>query len=436
MRLEVVGMNHRTAEVAVRERLAFDRSAAAGALALFARRWPTAEGVLLSTCNRVEVYAASRDAGPSADALAEFLAAARGLAVEEFAHSLYSHGGRDAVRHLFSVVSGLDSQVVGETQISGQVRDAYHAALDAGTTGVVLNGLFQRSFRVARQVRRLTGIARRPASLGSVAADLAREVLGSLAGRTVLLAGAGETAELVLRHLRRVGAERIVVANRTFARAEELACRYGGEAAPLADLARHLAAADVLVASTGAPGFVVTEETLRRCRPEGGDRPLIVIDLALPRDVEPAAGKVPGVHLYDLDRLEEACAAHRRRHGAEVEQGLEIVERETDAFLAWLSSRSADPVIRDLRSRLEALAREEVERLLAHLPGLAPTEREQIELMMRRFANKLAHRPTVALRRAAARGETRPYLDLARDLFGLGGCSREGEGSAGRRVDP
>jgi len=425
--LRLVGVNHRTAPVAVRERLAFDGEAAAAALAAFRRRWPNAEGVLVSTCNRVEFYVAAERDEPDTRTLAEFVADAQGLTADQFADFLYTYGDRAAARHLFSVVSGLDSQVVGEAQVTSQVKEAYRLAAAAGTTGVVLNRLFQRSFRVARRVHRDTDVGRHPVSVGSVAAAVARGILEPAQRKTVLLIGAGETADLALRHLRTLGVSRVLVANRTAERSADLARRHGGESVPFEALVEVLAEADIVISSTSAPHAILTAAQVREARRRRrGNGPLFIIDIAVPRDVEPSVNDIDDVTLYNIDDLERACEANRRTRRRQVETGLMLVEREADAFLAWMQSLSAGPVIRALRRRLDETGREAVQRLISRLDH--PTERDaqQIELMIRRFANRLAHRPITVLRRAAARGAALPYLALVRDLFGL---QREAETS-------
>ena len=425
--LHLVGVNHRTAPVAVRERLAFDGEATAAALAAFGQRWPNAEGILVSTCNRVEFYVAAEASEPDARALAEFVAEARGLTADQFADFLYAYSNRAAARHLFSVVSGLDSQVVGEAQIASQVKEAYRLATAAATTGTVLNRLFQRSFRVAKRVHRDTDIGRHPVSVASVAAALAGRILEPAQPKTVLLIGAGETADLALRHLRTPGVSRVLVANRTAERSADLARRHGGESVPFEALVEVLAEADIVISSTSAPGAILTAEQVREARRQRrGNGPLFIIDIAVPRDVEPSVNDIDDVTLYNIDDLERACEANRRTRRRQVATSLALVEQEANAFEAWMQSLSAGPVIRALRRRLDEIGRQEVRRLISRLDHPTEHDAQRIELMIRRFANRLAHRPITVLRRAAAGGAALPYLTLVQNLFGL---KREAETS-------
>lgn len=427
--IRVVGVNHRSAPVAVREQLALDGAATATALAAFRQRWPLAEALVLSTCNRVELYAAAEGDQPDARALAEFLADCRGLTADRFAEGLYDHADREAARHLFRVVSGLDSQVLGESQVAGQVKGAYARAAEAGATGVVLHRLFQRSFKVAKTVRTTTEIARHPVSVASVAAAFAARVFEGLDGKVVLVIGAGETAELTLRHLQTLGAGGVVVANRTLERGQALAARHGGAAVPFETLPDALTKADIVISATSAPTPVLTAaamgEVVRRRRRRRRRGPLFILDIAVPRDVEPAVSELDDVYLYTIDDLQQVADENRRKRSQDLEAGLAQVEREADAFLAWLRSLEAGPVIRALRRRLHDLGRHEVERLLEHLEGLSGRDRRLIELMERRLVNRLLHQPMTALRRALGRGRGSAYLGLVRELFGLEDERRE-----------
>src|SRR5262245_59892481 len=310
--LLLIGVSHKTAPVAVRERLAVEPDAVQAALAELTALAPVREAAMISTCNRVELYAAVDDADRAAAGLADVLARRAGVAVADLAEHLYQHRDAAAVRHLFRVASSLDSLVVGEPQILGQTKQAYEAAVQHGTAGAVLRACFEEgAFRVARRVRRETAIARNPVSVSSVAVELARQVVGDFAGRRVLVVGAGKMSELAARTLRTQGAT-LTVVNRTRTRADDLAARYGATAADWSALAAEMTTADIVIASTGATRPVLTLELLSGVRKARRGRPLVLLDIAVPRDVEPAAGELQDIYLFDIDALQNVAAEHRQ----------------------------------------------------------------------------------------------------------------------------
>jgi len=418
MRVCVVGLNHRDAPVAVREALAFSRSDLPRALAALRQVEGVEEAAILSTCNRVEVYVVTPVAAAE-DLVKQFLADFHGARPETFEPFLYRHEGAEAVAHLFRVASGLDSMVVGEAQVTGQVKEAYGLASEARATGRVLNRLFQHALAVAKRVRTTTEIGEGRASVGSVAVELAERIFESLAGRTVLVVGAGEMGESVLRSLRAAGAETTLVANRTFARAQALAAEHGGAAVPWDELATVLARADIVISSTDAPHPVIRQAHAIEAVRQRGGRPVFLIDIAVPRDIEPAAGEVAGCYLYNVDDLQAVVEETMAQRQQEVARCLAIVDEEVGGFMAWLRQLAVAPTISELSAALHARKDEELEALLQRLPDLSDEERAEIERMASRLVNKILHQPITTLRDASSREHHQTFLDAALRLFGL-----------------
>lgn len=427
MPLAVCGLNHRTAPLAVRERFAIGRAALPAAIARV-RAYPGAEEVvLLSTCNRTELYVVvDRPDRPLTEWLGA-LASAGGA--EDAAAHFYVLRERDAVRHLFRVASGLDSLVLGEAQIQGQVRDAYAAAADVETpagpaVGPRLHRCFQHALFVGGRVRNETEVGWGAASIATAALELARKIFGSLRGRRALVLGAGEMSELVLACFRAEGVDSTVVASRTYERAAALARRWGGDAATLAALPELLRGVDLVLCSTAAPHPVLTEERFREAFPEEPDHPLCILDLAVPRDVAPAIGRFRNVFLYDLDDLQRIVEAALDRRRDAVPQAEAIIAEEVEAFWSWYTALDAVPTIRALRDWAEELRRAEVETVLRRLPHADETVRAALEQLSRSLVQKLLHRPTVRLREAASTGQAQTTVDTVRFLFELDSQSR------------
>ncbi len=420
MPLAVVGVSHRTAPIELRERFAFGRAELPGALISLSED-TGAEAVLLSTCNRTEVYLAGPDAADVAHAV---LAERVGMAPEAAARHLYVHRDRGAAEHLFRVSSGLDSMILGEPQIQGQVREAYAMARETSApsgpvVGPALNRLFQTALGVGGKVRSETGLGVGAASVSSAAVDLAKKIFGSLKGRRALVLGAGEMSETTLECLRAEGVRTAIVANRTWERARELAERWGGEAVRWEQFGSALAGVDIVICSTAAPHPVLTRERLRQALPHGAARPLCIIDIALPRDVEPEVGEEPNVFLYDIDDLQAIVSGNLDRRRAELPAAEQIVGAGVEDFWSWYSSLAVVPTIRALRDHGERVRRAEVERALRSLQHLSPGDQQAIDALTRSLLNKLLHAPTVRLRQAAGDGRGTGVLDTARYLFEL-----------------
>ncbi len=396
--LLVLGVSHRTAPVAVRERLAVVPEAMESVLAALAALPSIREAALLSTCNRVEIYAAvDRDRDRAAQGLGDALARHAGVTALELGAHLYERRDADAVQHLFRVAASLDSLVLGEPQILGQTKQAHETARRHGSAGPILNACFQGAFRVARRVRRETEIARNPVSISSVAIELARQVFGGFAGREVLVVGAGKMSELAARTLRTHGAT-LTVTNRTRARADELAVRFGASVRDWSDLAGALGAADIVIASTGAQRPVLTLEMLRQVQRARRGRPLFLLDIAVPRDVEPEAGKLDGIYLADIDNLQKVASEHRDERQNEAAEAEAIVAQELDRFMKAWRGRQLAPTVTALRAHVIGLAQSEAARVAAAMPGLGEREKRAIADLAESIAKKLLHAPQMALR--------------------------------------
>jgi len=393
--LLLIGVSHKTAPVAVRERLAVDPDAIAAALVELTALSPVREAAMISTCNRVELYVAADDADRAAAELAGVLARRAGVAVGDIAEHLYQHRDSAAVRHLFRVASSLDSLVIGEPQILGQTKQAYDAAVQHGTAGAVLRACFEEgAFRVARRVRRETAIARNPVSVSSVAVEFARQVVGDFSRKRVLIVGAGKMSELAARTLRTHGAT-LTVINRTRARAEEMAQRFGADVADWNDLQGALANADIVIASTGAQRPVLTLDLLKQVRKARRGRQLCILDIAVPRDVEPEVGKLDGIYLFDIDDLQKQASDHRAEREEEAAEAEALVEEELGRFVKRWRSRQRGPVVSALQTHFHGIARAEVMRLSG---GVDEKERKARLDIAESLVKKLLHLPMTALR--------------------------------------
>jgi len=393
--LLLIGVSHKTAPVAVRERLAVEPDAVAAALAELTALPAVREAAMISTCNRVELYAAVDDADRASADLAEILARRAGVAVSDLAEHLYQHRDAAAVRHLFRVASSLDSLVIGEPQILGQTKQAYDAAVQHGTAGALLRSCFEEgAFRVARRVRRETAIARNPVSVSSVAVDFARQVVGDFGRKRVLIVSAGKMAALAARTLRTHGAS-LTVINRTRARSEELAKVYGADVADWNDLRGALVAADIVIASTGAQRPVLTLELIKEVRKARRGRPLCLLDIAVPRDVDPEAAKLDGIYLFDIDDLQKQAGEHRAEREEEAAEAEALVEEELGRFVKRWRSRQRGPVVSALQAHFHGIARAEVIRVSG---GIDEKERKARLDLAESLVKKLLHLPMTALR--------------------------------------
>jgi glutamyl-tRNA reductase len=414
----VVGVSHRTAPLEVREALAFPKDRLADVLRRLLEQGGAAEAMVLSTCNRVEMYARG-DVEAMGEALPRLFCELHGKTTGELERFLYRLADEDAVRHAFRVAASLDSMVIGEPQILGQVKDAYQVAEEAGTLGSFLNALRNRSLAAAKRARTETGIGRNAVSVSYVAVELARKIFGDLKDRNVLLVGAGKMTELAARHLVRNGARASVLGGRTFARAEQLAAALGGRAAPFESLREELRRADIVISGTGAPDVVIRTDDVEAARKGRGARPLFLIDIAVPRDVEPAVGKLHGVFLYDLDDLKSVAEANIRERQKEAAGAEALVEREVREFLLWQKSLDVVPLLADLRRRAEEIRRSELEKARRRLGSLSPEQEQALEAVTSAIVNKLLHAPTVELKEIARNGRSPELVVMLRKFLGL-----------------
>jgi glutamyl-tRNA reductase len=423
MPVAVVGVSHRTAPIELRERFAFGRAELPGAL-IALNEGVGAEAVVLSTCNRTEVYLATPGGEDGTDEARALLASRVGMSPEAAARHLYVHRDRGAADHLLRVSSGLDSMILGEPQIQGQVREAFALARetagpDGPVVGPALHRLFQTALNVGGRVRSETGLGIGAASVSSAAVDLAKKIFGSLKGRRALVLGAGEMSETTLECLRAEGVRTAIVANRTWERAHELAERWGGEAVRWEQFGAALPGVDIVICSTSAPHPVLTVDKVRQALPHGAARPLCIIDIALPRDVEPGVGDEPNVFLYDIDDLQQIVSDSLDRRRAELPAAERLVGEGVEDYWSWYSSLAVVPTIRALRDHGERVRQAEVERALRGLRHLSADDQQAIDALTRALMNKLLHAPTVRLRQAAGNGRGTGVLDTVRYLFEL-----------------
>jgi glutamyl-tRNA reductase len=418
MGIKVLGVNHETAPLEVRERFTHGAHEVPGALARVLAAGASG-GVLLSTCNRTEFYLVTDDE-PALDTvwslLGERLPVARPGGEGAREYGFIAHD-RDAVRHLYRVSAGLDSMILGESQIQGQVRDAWEAS--RAQAGPVLHRLFQTALHVGSRVRTETGLAMGTASAASAGVQVASKIFGDLAGRHALILGAGDMAELAATCLSDQGVQITLVANRTQERARAIAERLGGRAVSLEEAWAHFATIDIALCSTAAPHAVVTWQRVGPMIAQRRGRPLCILDLAVPRDVDPAIAQIENVFLYDVDDLQTVAAQATARRRDEIPAAERIVEEETDLFWAWYGGLGVVPTIKELRSRMDQLRVAELERALRHLAGLSPEDRAQVEQFSQSLMNKFLHHPTLALKAAAEEGRGYGLLDALRRLFGM-----------------
>lgn len=420
MAIVLVGLNHKTAPVAVRERLAFTDEGCADSLRALVDGEIVNEGLIVSTCNRVEVVTATvgERMTEGIERIKEFLSSSRCVAHEDFSNHLYSHADEEAVRHIFRVASSLDSMVVGEPQVLGQVRKAYSLAVNAGTAGRVLNRLVHQAFRVAKRIRTETGIAASAVSISYMAVELGRKIFGNLKGRTVLIVGAGEMAELSAKHLVSAGATRVIVTNRTHETAQQLAAQFGGEAVDFSGLSRHLAEADIVICSTGASEYVITPSIAREALEQRRNRPAFFIDISVPRNIDPAVGEIPNLFIFDIDDLESVIASNIREREREAQRAELIVESEVMQFQQTLRTLDIGPTLGALRQKLQEIARNELARQRQRLGALTPEQERAIEALLLSTVNKISHPIINRLKTSADAGENED-VQTWRDIFGI-----------------
>lgn len=389
LNLAVIGLNHRTAPVEVRERYWIGESRRYEALHRLAQAGGISEVVILATCNRAEFILATTNFSEAANSVLEFLTAEYGLRPSDWTN-FYRLEGREALLHVFRVTSGLDSLALGEPEITGQVKSAWAKAQQAGTAGRFLDTVFQKALSVAKRVRNETAISAAAISVPYAAVELAREIFGSLEGHKVLILGAGKMGELSARYLVNKGASPVLVANRTYEHALSLAEKLSGIAVPFEERFKHLAEADIVISSTGCPHIIFDREDARRIEQQRGGRPLFLIDIAVPRDVDPAVRDVPGVFLYDIDDLEDVVERNLSERRAAAGQAENIVAAEAESFVKKLAAQRVVPTIVAFRDRLEEIRRQEMERYRREASPVAPLEEEALEALTTRLVHRIA----------------------------------------------
>jgi glutamyl-tRNA reductase len=419
MHVIVMGLSHKGAPVELRERLHFPTAQLEDPLEKLAQYTEGGERVILSTCNRVELYGYVEHLAHSSTRLQQFLSDYHGVPMELFKPYLYTHHGEAALCHLFRVVSSLDSLVIGEAQIMAQVKEAFAIARHANATGAVLNQVFERAFAVAKRVRTETRIGEHAVSISYAAVELAKKIFQDLAAKTVLVIGAGEMSELTARHLISHGVSHLQVANRTLDRAVELASRLQGQGVALAELPTYLPKADIVVSSTGAPDLVISKADVQNALKVRKNRPMFFIDIAVPRDIDAAVNALDNVYLYDIDDLQHVVDENLKARQRDAVLGEAIIAREVEDILAWFDQQQVVPAVIRLRGKAEAIRNRELEKLFAKLGEVPAQERAAIEAMASSIINKLLHAPIVRLKQESqSQGGTR-YMQALRDLFGL-----------------
>lgn len=417
--LFVAGLNHRVAPVAVREQLALEADKLREILADVVVAGVLSEVVILSTCNRVEVYGVADAPGEARAAAFRHLCQHRGVDLARIDPMLYTKSDAEAVHHAFRVAASLDSMVLGEPQILGQVKDAFAMAQSGQTIGPTLHALFTRAFAVAKKVRTETDLSRHAVSVSFAAVELAKKIFAGLEGRAVLLVGAGEMGELAARHLVEQGAFPIYVANRTWSRAQELARSLAGTPVPFADLEATMATVDIVVTSTGASEPIISREAVQRVMPQRRSRPLFFVDIAVPRDVEGGVNELENVFCYDIDDLKQVVDANLREREREAQRAEVMVRAEVERFMAQRLDQAVVPTIVSLRARLEAIRQAEVAKALARLPDASPETRATVEALSSAIVNKILHAPITKLRESSRSGHGGKWTAFVHELFGL-----------------
>jgi glutamyl-tRNA reductase len=419
MKLLITGVSHKTAPVEVRECLAFREDTLPAALADLRSRDGVAEAVILSTCNRVEITVTTDDSADPQAVIDSFLADHKSINPASIAPHLYRHQGRDAIHHLFRVASSLDSMVVGEPQILGQLKTAYAAAKDCGALCGWLDGLMTRSFSVAKRVRSDTGIGQMAVSVSYAAVELARKIFGSLGNRTVMIAGAGKMSELAARHLRRSGASHVFVTNRTHERAVEMAKLFQGTPVEYTRFVSMLPEVDILITSSGAPHYILHKEEMQRVIAARRNKPMFLIDIAVPRNIEPSINDLDNVFLYDIDDLQEVVNANLRERMKEADHAETLVAEEVDRMMARLKVAEVTPLIVGLQEQLEQIRTGEIEKVRRKLGPLTPEQEQAIDALTRGIINKIAHGPISELRNHAGHPEGAHVVAAIRKAFHL-----------------
>ncbi len=415
----LIGLSHKTAPVELRECIALTMEETVDTLAGFRSHPDVNESIVFSTCNRVEILMAAQNSENAVQTAKTFLAQSKRIPVEQFEDALYIHHDEDAIRHIFRVTSSLDSMMVGEPQILGQIKDAYLVATRQKTSGPLLNRLLHRAFSVAKRIRTETGIGDHAVSISYAAIELGRKIFGSLKEKKVLLIGAGEMAELAVEHLMGQQVGEIIVTNRTFERGFALARRFSGRAIHFDECVAQLKSVDVIISSTGATGYVINRDQVKQSLRSRRNRPLFFIDIAVPRDIDPRINRLSNTYVYDIDDLQTIVEENIKDRGQEAAKGERIVEEATVKFQQWHETLKVVPTIVALRKKVETIIDGEIKHTLASLNGLSSDERQALERMKSALVKKVLHHPTIFLKKNGCREDRTLYLDVTRKLFDL-----------------
>ncbi|MEJ2155044.1 MAG: glutamyl-tRNA reductase [Desulfobacteraceae bacterium] len=415
----LIGLNHKTASVDIRECLAFNADESRDALCELRGLAAIDEAMLFSTCNRVELLLTAKDTEQGIFEAKTFLARFKNIDLNAFESALYLHQGDAAVRHIFRVAASLDSMMVGEPQILGQVKAAYRSATEQKTSGVILNRLLHRTFFVAKRIRSETGIGDHAVSISYAAIELGRKIFGDLTGKKVLLIGAGEMAELAVEHLIRHKSREIYVANRTFQRGVELAKKYQGSAIRFEEINDFLSQVDIVISSTGAQGFVIEKAQVKGVMRSRRNRPIFFIDIAVPRDIDPKTNSLNNVYVYDIDDLKDIVDENIEDRQREAVKAERIIDEAIIQFGQWMDSLNVVPTIKALRAKINGVAKSEIQRTLQQMEHLKPEDQKAIERMTHALVNKILHDPTHYLKSNGCQGDRANFLDVTRKLFKL-----------------
>ena len=419
MNLALIGINHRTAPVEVRERMNIPEAHLARAVSDLIHRAGIREGLILSTCNRVEIVTASDDSVNADPIMQQFLADHHHFDLSNYERFFYRFQQQEVVRHLFRVAASLDSMILGEPQILGQIKRAYALAREAGGLNADLQEVVNQALAVARRVRRETALGSAAVSVSYAAVELAKKIFGSLEGKAIFVVGAGKMSELAARHLIHSGSSAIYVTNRTHERAVQLAAAFGGFAVPFEELFDHLPKADIVISSTGAPGYVITRDHVAKILATRRNRPVFFVDIAVPRDVDPRVNELDNAFVYDIDDLGQVVEANKRQRAREAVWAEEIIAEEVQKTMRRLASRDLVPTIVALEDRLDAIRAAEIERFNNRLGNLTPEQRQAVDALTRGIMNKILHGPITELKSGAGQPEQVDLVKFVRKVFGL-----------------
>ena len=417
--LILVGVNHKTTPVEIREKLAFTKGKIEESVDRLFNFPDIIEHTILSTCNRVEIYARANCQDSAIKSIKQFICDFHEVSPVELEDHFYSYRNEEAVEHLFRVSSSLDSMILGEAQILGQVKDAYSLAKDLRSTGLVLNQLFEKAFSIAKKVREETGIAERSVSISSAAVELAQKIFDDLENRTVMLVGTGEMAELAAKHLISYGVKTVYVTSRTYDRAVNLARTLNGSALDFEAFKNELHRADIVITSTSAPNFIIKKEMVEKAIHERKNKPIFFIDIAVPRDIEPDVNDLENIYLYDIDDLQVVVSANMKQREKEAENAMNFISQEVTKFNNWVGTLDAVPTIVEIRKKAENIRMQEIEKTLKKISYLSEDDKKLLRQMSSSMVNKILHKPTIKLKQKTQSEDGHVYLKAIRHLFHL-----------------